>query len=67
MKIRSGFQTLPSSNKKKDRLYCSPKALLRQIYLLDDIDEHHDRDWFLSKVKYTRGLIRYRNIRTFTT
>ncbi len=54
MKLRSGFQT-----EKEERLYCCPKALLRQIYLLEDIDEHHDRDWFLSKVKYTRGNLNY--------
>jgi hypothetical protein len=62
MKLRSGFQTLPlpsSSNKKKDRLYCCPKALLRQIYLLDDINTHHYCDWFLSKVQETRERLNY--------
>lgn len=59
MKLRSGFQTVPLPSEKEERLYCCPKALLRQIYLLDDIDEHHDRDWFLSKVCQTRGNLNY--------
>ncbi len=59
MKLRSGFQTVPFTSEKEERLYCCPKALLRQIYLLEDIDEHHDRDWFLSNVQYTRGNLNY--------
>lgn len=54
MKLRSGFQTTID-----ERLYCCPKALLCQIYLLDDIDTHHDRDWFLAKLQYTRGNLNY--------
>lgn len=54
MKLRSGFQTTPV-----ERLYCSPQALLNQIYLLDDMKELHYHDWFLSKVQQTRGNLNY--------
>lgn len=54
MKLRSGFQTTNDQ-----RLYCCPKALLGGIYLLEDIDEHHDSDWFLGKVQYTMGNLNY--------
>jgi hypothetical protein len=56
MQLRSGRRINEPAT---ERLYCSPKSLLKEIYLLDDIDEHHDRDWFLKKVMCTRGNLNY--------
>ena len=59
MKLRSGFQTGSKTAVVEETLYCCPKALLCQIYLLDDIETHHYHDWFLAKVGQTRGNLNY--------
>ncbi len=52
MQLRSGKRI-------GERLYISPDALLRSIYLLADIDTMHAHDWFQSKVQYTTGTLNY--------
>ena len=52
MQLRSGKRI-------GERLYISPDALLRSIYLLADIDTMHAHDWFQSKVQYNTGTLNY--------
>jgi hypothetical protein len=53
MKLRSGRQI------NRERLYISSKSLLRDIYVLSDINTLYNHEWFINKVENTTGTLKY--------